>query len=119
MSTVKDLAEIEQHLAWAASKQGLLVLEQTGEAGWPRWLVLGESNAHGFISLEAPGEKLTSLQLHRVDSLARLGHLAICADSKVGVDAFIKELARTRVSQWHASEAGLEHSGRISATSAS
>ena len=35
-----------------ASKQGLLVFEQTGEAGWPRWLVVGASNAHGFISLE-------------------------------------------------------------------
>ena len=49
-----SLTEIEQHLAWEASKQGLLVFEQTGEAGWPRWLVVGASNAHGFISLVPP-----------------------------------------------------------------
>ena len=100
------LTEIEQHLAWEASKQGLLMFEQTGEAGWPRWLVIGASNAHGFISLVPPGEKATPLQLQRLDSLVRIGHLATCADSKKGVEDFITEFAFTRVSQWHAAEAG-------------
>ena len=100
------LTEIEQHLAWEASKQGLLVFEQTGEAGWPRWLVVGASNAHGFISLVPPGEKVTPLQLQRLYSLVKIGHLATYADSKKGVEDFITEFAFTRVSQWHAAEAG-------------
>ena len=78
------LTEIEQHLAWEASKQGLLVFEQTGEAGWPWWLVVGASNAHGFISLVLSGEKVTPLQLQRLNSLVRIGHLATYADSKKG-----------------------------------
>lgn len=98
------LTEIEQHLAWEASRRGLLVLKLTGEAGWPPWLVLGAANAHGFISLVPFGAKPTSIQSQRVDSLLKLGHLAVCTDSKAGVDAFIRKFEMTRVSQWQTPE---------------
>ena len=44
------------------------------------------------------------MQSQRVDSLVKLGHLAVCTDSKNGVDTFIKEFEMTRVSQWQTSD---------------
>ena len=90
-----DTAAIEEHLAWEASKHGLLVIEQTGEAGWPRWLVIGDNNVHGFIELTAPSA-LTEVQLHRIDSLVRHGHVARCTDSTRKVDAFVDSLVLRR-----------------------
>ena len=90
-----DTAAIEEHLAWEASKHGLLVIEQTGEAGWPRWLVIGDTNVHGFLAVASPSA-LSELQLSRIDSLVRLGHLVRCTDTKRGVDAFVDSLVLRR-----------------------
>ncbi len=90
---------IEGFLKREVEKQGGLCLKSERNAkGFPDRMILAPERAGkgpafmtAFVELKRPGQKPTQLQQHWLDLLNRMGHLAVCLDSKEAVREFVRD----------------------------
>ena len=87
--------EIEKYLVNRAAEMGGRALKfvSPGCTGVPDRLVILPGGKIGFLELKAPGKKLRKEQYHRIRRLWDLGCWADAADSREGVDLFLKSLS--------------------------
>ena len=82
---------LEHYLRKQASIRGWRVVK-FGYEGWPDDIVVAKRGVQGWIELKRRGEEPEELQVTRLEELQDRGCVAVWADSRKSVDAFLGRL---------------------------
>lgn len=86
---------IEGYLEDQCRLRDVFVMKNTGRNGIPDRLLIYHG-IHWFVEVKRPGEKPSELQSAVARKLIRHGSIAICVDTKPGVDELLEALTSHR-----------------------